>query len=73
MSVNGRQFYLFHFVGPTGVPGSRKDAGEAEEHRCTERAFTGRLGIGWNTWVERDFEPLKDVQTVFWEDPEGTL
>lgn len=67
MSVNGRQFYLFHFVGPTGVPGSRKDAGE------TERAFTGRLGIGWNTWVERDFEPLKDVQTVFWEDPEETL
>ena len=52
------------------MPGPTKDAGETEEHRSTEQTFTGCLGVVGNCWVERNCDPLKDVQTVYWEDPE---
>lgn len=52
---------------------ARNSAGEAEEQRRIEPVFTGCLGVVWNTWVERDFDPLKDVQMVYWEDPRETL
>lgn len=51
----------------------KKDAGETDKHRGTEQIFTGCPGITGNCWVGRNYDPLKDVQTVYWEDPEETL
>lgn len=48
----------------------QKDAGGTEEHRHAEQTFPGCLGIVGNGWVERNFDSLKDVWTVHWEDPE---